>query len=494
MSVKKFIAKSTVEALRLVKKELGADAIILSNKKIDGGVEILASTHEDLESISSNKVERIIDKKIEEKKSSEPFSIDDFCDSITNNSSDQKADENNTDNVEKTKPIIEENESKEDLYNNQIINNKVVANHDGIFKKIVSPPSITIAEVLFEKKEDLLENSQAKTLVQIQENNKKQEQKNQNSNDNKIPTEIMLELRSLRKIVERQLNKLKLNENAEVKINLLKKLLAVGFSPKISKDLILNIGGKLDIVEAESNTRKNISDLISIVKVNQDIVNKPGVYALVGPTGVGKTTTAAKIAAKAIAKYGDDSVALISTDTYRIAAHEQLKIYGKLLNIPVTLVKDSTGLKKTIDKLKENKKIIIIDSVGMSQKDKNVEKMLQGFHEVEIEKILLLPANSNADALDDIIKAYSKYGLSGCIVTKEDEAVGLGTVIDATIRNNLTIHYICNGQRVPEDIIFPNKKSLITKTFGENNLIGNKELSNLEIALLMSKYELNQED
>lgn len=486
MSVKKFIAKSTVEALRLVKKELGADAIILSNKKIDGGVEILASTHEDLESISSVKVEKIVDNKIDKKNVNEPFSIDDFCESITNDTSDELQEQN------KVTPIEEKlsNDHLNDFINKDIVDTKLVANHDVIFKKIEKP---MIKEVFVEKKEDLLQNSQAKTLVQIQENNKKQEQNNP-AQENKIPTEIMLELRSLRKIVERQLSKLNLNENAEVKINLLKRLLAVGFSPKISKELMISIGSKSDLVEAETNARKHVSNLINIVKLNQDIVNTPGVYALVGPTGVGKTTTAAKIAAKAVVKYGSDSVALISTDTYRIAAHEQLKIYGKLLNIPVTLVKDSSNLEKTIEKLKENKKIIIIDSVGMSQKDKNVEKMLHSFNEVEIEKILLLPANSNADALDDIIKAYSKYGLSGCIITKEDEAVGLGTVIDATIRNHLMIQYICNGQRVPEDIIFPNKKSLIAKTFSENNLIGNKELSNLEIALLMSKYDLNQED
>ncbi len=491
MSVKKFIAKSTVEALRLVKKELGADAIILSNKKIDGGVEILASTHEDLESISVNKVDKIIDKKSSNKKASEFFSIDEFCESITSGAEDLEHSipivrDEVKDEVEETTgkfipPSVEENK-------------KVLANHESIFQTVEKTAKKS-KEIIVDKQEDLLENSQAKTLVQIQEDNKRQEQKNNASNvEYKIPTEIMLELRSLRKIMERKLKRLNLNENTEVKINLLKKLLSVGFSPKISKDLIVSVGSKLDFVEAETITRKTVSNLINIVKLNQDIVSQPGVYALVGPTGVGKTTTAAKIAAKAVSKYGSEQVALISTDTYRIAAHEQLKIYGKLLNIPVTLVKDPSALKKTIEKLKENKKIIILDSVGMSQKDKNVQKMLQVFHEVEIEKILLLPANANSDALDDIIKAYSIYGLSGCIVTKEDEAVGLGTVIDATIRNNLIIHYVCNGQRVPEDIIFPNKKNLIAKTFGENNLIGNKELSNLEIALLMSKYELDQED
>ncbi len=483
MSVKKFIAKSTVEALRLVKKELGADAIILSNKKIDGGVEILASTHEDLESISTNKVEQFIDKKLEDKVTKETFSIDDFCDSITNETIIKE------DLVEKptiNDQVTEEAESKIIVSKNIGGAKKVTANHESIFKTIGMPEPK-------EKKEDLLENSQAKTLVQIQEGNKRQEKTN-NSVEYKIPTEIMLELRSLRKIVERQISKLNLNENSEVKINLLKKLLSVGFSPKIAKDLIVNIGSKLDIVEAETNTRKVVSNLINIVKVNQDIVNTPGIYALVGPTGVGKTTTAAKIAAKAVAKYGYEKVALISTDTYRIAAHEQLKIYGKLLNIPVTLVKEADMLQKTIEKLKESKKIVIIDSVGMSQKDKNLDKMLQAFHDVYIDKILLLPANSKSDALDDIIRAYSKFGISGCIITKEDEAVGLGTVIDATIRNHLMIHYVCNGQRVPEDIAFPNKKNLIAKTFGENNLIGNSELSSVEIALLMSKYELNQDD
>ena len=519
MIVKKFIAKSTVEALRMVKKDLGADAIILSTKKIDGGIEILASTHQDLESISTDKIEEVVENKpkpkTKQKNDAPTFSIDDFCDSIINDSN-----ENSEKNTEIAKIIEVEQEDKEDFIDleedsteinnlenefaeesqtkNEVIeepkkitresiekllleklNNKtevkkVSANHVGIFKPLNHSEKQEDDDIL-----DILEGSQANTLLQMKDEIKNQEKINYNE---KVPEKILNELKSLRNIVEKKLN---INEISEIKINILNYLLSIGFSAKLSKDLISNINNPVDLNDAENSVKDELSKILKIVKSKQDIINKPGVYVLLGPTGVGKTTTTAKIAAKSVLNYGSESVSLITTDTYRIGAYEQLKIYGKLLKVPVTLVKDLTSLTKTINKLKETKKIIIVDTVGMSQKDKNIETVLGMFQDVAIQKVLLLSANSNSQTLDDIIKSYSKYGLSSCIITKEDEAVGLGAVIDAIVRNNLTIQYICNGQRVPEDIILPSKVKLISKIFNKENLINSKQLTKLDIALLL---------
>jgi len=194
------------------------------------------------------------------------------------------------------------------------------------------------------------------------------------------------------------------------------------------------------------------------------MLDQGGIFALIGPTGVGKTTTTAKLAARYVMKHGTESLGLITTDAYRIGGHEQLRIYGKILGVMVHAVKDEADLKIALHELK-NKRTILIDTVGVSQRDTMVTEQIAMLSNTNagIKKLLCLNATSTGETLTDVIRAYKGKGLDGTIITKLDEAVTIGGVLDVIIRGKLKLYYLANGQRVPEDIHLSNKSYLIQK-------------------------------
>jgi flagellar biosynthesis protein FlhF len=196
-------------------------------------------------------------------------------------------------------------------------------------------------------------------------------------------------------------------------------------------------------------------------------VVRGGVVALIGPTGVGKTTTTAKLAARAVVRYGAEKVALITTDSYRVGAHEQLRIYGKILGVEVHAVRDTEDLRLTILALKR-KHLILIDTMGLGQRDSRVAEQTEMFNATGVQRLLLLNATSGGDTLDEVVHKYYGAGVIGCIPTKLDEAGALGTVLDVAVRHKLTLHYITSGQRVPEDLHEVNLEYLLHRTFKES--------------------------
>ena len=197
---------------------------------------------------------------------------------------------------------------------------------------------------------------------------------------------------------------------------------------------------------------------------DNDIVDRGGVYALVGPTGVGKTTTTAKLAARCVLRHGPSKVALVTTDGYRIGAHEQLRIYGRILGVSVHLVKDQNELRQTLVEL-QHKHMVLIDTMGMSQKDKLVPELTDMLAGCDVQRLLLLNSTSRGDTLDDVVRAYAGDSLAGCILTKIDEAASLATVLDVVMRHGLKLQYVSNGQRVPEDLHLPNRSYLLHRAF-----------------------------
>jgi len=175
------------------------------------------------------------------------------------------------------------------------------------------------------------------------------------------------------------------------------------------------------------------------------------VYALIGPTGVGKTTTTAKLAARAVVRYGADKVALLTTDSYRIGAYEQLKIYGKILGVSVHSVKDGDDLRLTLSALR-HKHLVLIDTVGMGQRDERVAEQGDMFDASGVQRLLVLNSASSGDTLEEVVRMYHGSKVIGCIATKLDEAVTLGGMLDVVVRHRLVMHYMANGQRVPEDL------------------------------------------
>jgi len=178
-----------------------------------------------------------------------------------------------------------------------------------------------------------------------------------------------------------------------------------------------------------------------------------GVIAIVGPTGAGKTTTIAKLAARWTMQYGSKDLALVSTDGYRIGAREQLATYARTLGAPMHSANNGKELSRVLERLR-GKKMVLIDTAGMGPRDVRLSEHLSELQlgAAGARVLLALPAQGEANAQEEIVKSFARVGPSACVLTKLDEAASLGAVLSTTLRHKLPIAYLCNGQRVPEDV------------------------------------------
>ncbi len=175
-----------------------------------------------------------------------------------------------------------------------------------------------------------------------------------------------------------------------------------------------------------------------------------GVLALIGPTGVGKTTSTAKLAAAFAARHGAANLGLITLDAYRVAAHEQLRAYGRILGVPVHTAHDRASLEDLLELL-SGKKLVLIDTAGMAQRDARTRELLDMLQHPAIRKLLVINAAAQGETVEDVMVAYGVQQCLGVVVSKLDEAVKLGPALDALIRHRARVVGVANGQRVPED-------------------------------------------
>ncbi len=284
---------------------------------------------------------------------------------------------------------------------------------------------------------------------------------------------VLNELHSMRGMLEEQLASVVWNDKQRrdpVRGRVLRTLVGAGFSARLSRAMLEKMPAGNSYAEGMAYAR---SELIRAVPVHEDedaLFRQGGVYALMGPTGVGKTTTTAKLASRCVMRFGADKVALVTTDSYRIGAYEQLRIYGQILDVPVYGVKDSADLHLVLQDLRD-KHLVLIDTVGMSQRDRAVSDqiaMLCTSHR-PVKRLLLLNATSHGDTLNEVVHAYRNGNggseLAGCIFTKVDEATHPGALIDTVIRHRLPVHYISCGQKVPENLMPADRAQLIDSVF-----------------------------
>jgi flagellar biosynthesis protein FlhF len=284
-----------------------------------------------------------------------------------------------------------------------------------------------------------------------------------------VAASVLKEIRSMRGTLEHQLATLTWNEQQRrdpSRGHALAQLLAAGFSASLAHELLERLPAGLEEQRAMEWIKTVLKTNLHTIANENEILEQGGVYALVGPTGVGKTTTTAKLAARCVVRHGADKLALLTTDGYRIGGHEQLRIYGKILGVTVYAVKDQQDLSLALSELR-GKHMVLIDTVGMGQRDKMVAEqvaMLTGCG-AEVKRLLLLNASCSGDTLNEVVSAYEGGGLAGAIITKLDEAATTGSVLDTVIRHQLKLYYAATGQRVPEDLHVGNADHLVDGAF-----------------------------
>jgi flagellar biosynthesis protein FlhF len=262
------------------------------------------------------------------------------------------------------------------------------------------------------------------------------------------------ELRDLRQMLETGLAGMTWNDKRlrePLKAKILEELSALDIAPDVAMALAALAPRRTSL---ENPSHIPLALLAKHLPVVEDLSGiSSGVIAVVGPTGAGKTTTIAKLAARWCMRYGSQDLALVSTDSYRIGARDQLLTYARILGAPMHAANSGRDLARVLERLK-SKKLILIDTAGMGPRDVRLSEQLAALQlgAARARVLLALPAQGEGHALEEIVQAFAPLTPVACILTKTDEAASLGAVISTTLRHRLKIAYVCDGQRVPEDL------------------------------------------
>ncbi|MBD3669929.1 MAG: flagellar biosynthesis protein FlhF [Gammaproteobacteria bacterium] len=423
MKIKRVLAKDMRQGIRRVREELGEDAVILSNRKVDDGVEIVVGIDYDESALNNPSASYLTNSKAKQPDSQ----LDIFS---------------------------EEAQASARASFQEVINN-ASQGLDSLLDDEIST-DVTYSKPTKPKPVIESEPPKAKPLASKPINAK---------DDDILFDDMRTELKSLRGILENQLSGLAWGEMSRSHPNqaiLLKRYIEMGLENSLSHELVDEVSNEEDI---ESAWRMSLDLLANqIVTTGEDFIAEGGVVAFVGPTGVGKTTTVAKLAARYALQHGYQQVALVTTDSYRIGAHEQLKTYGRILGVPVRVANDAEELKTVLHSLSD-KRLVLIDTAGMSQRDL---RLTEQFHSVlsgapKLKTCVVLSANTQAAGLTDVMRSFSRVKIDACVLTKIDEAVSLGGALSLLVENRLPLAYISDGQQVPEDIHKAHPHNLINR-------------------------------
>ena len=262
--------------------------------------------------------------------------------------------------------------------------------------------------------------------------------------------EMMSELRSMRGLIEQRFGALAFMEKLQRQprqAQLAQRLLDTGFSPALIRKLLESLPPEGDeLAWASSVLERNLPT----GEREAPLEEAGGVYAMIGATGVGKTTSTAKLAAAFATRHGAANLGLITLDAYRVGAHEQLRTYGRILGVPVHTAHDRASLEDLLDLLSA-KKMVLIDTAGMAQRDARTRELLEMLSHRAIQRLLVVNASAQGETIEDQLAAYAAPSCRGIVLSKLDEAVKLGPALDSMIRHKLKVLAIANGQRVPED-------------------------------------------
>lgn len=476
MNVKKFTAATSREALRKVREALGPDAVILSNRPVDGVVEILALDNDDVASLASPSADS------------------------------EMATPRPQLQVPADVPMAPAPRAFQNAAPARAAAGAVASAYQDAYPEIPAEPVARPAPrqpfaqmaALDEPAPQTYANRRAQpeaptidmAAMSAMMSAAVAQAKESAASAAAVEMQgMMSELRAMRGMMETQLSELSWGSTQQrepQKATVLREMLGAGFSASLARYLVDKLPAGKDAAEAMRWVKTVLARNISAITDEDAILDRGGVFALVGPTGVGKTTTTAKLAARCVMRHGADKLALITTDAYRIGGHEQLRIYGKILGVMVHSVKDEADLRIALKELR-NKHTVLIDTIGMSQRDQMVTEQVAMLTEsgANVQRLLCLNSTSTNETLNEVVRAYQGSGLAGCIMTKLDEAASIGNVLDVVIRQKLNLHYISNGQRVPEDLHLADRAMLVDRAFRTKRDAAS-QLSDADLPLMMS--------
>lgn len=524
MKIRRFVAKDMRTALTNIKEELGADAVIMSNKKIPEGVELMAavdyhqsvpaaqSNSQNGEQVSTNQPARseYLNSSADRQVPSQPnqpnqlkndvVSLGNYrnngtgsaanavspdqnksttVNSLNSNSLNSSASDSTSDSPSDSLAALLGRQIQQPTPNDTVATNELNSADSNIEQKLknftdrlknststqhsteqqTAPFESGFGEQSISESYQNMQTEQAQQS-QYQANN---QISNQRGNSEEFAN-MQKEMASIRQLLEHQMSGLMWQDMARKSPSravLVNRLMAMGITEELSDQIAGYIPPHVNEQDAWQQAQELIIQQINTT--NNDIIQCGGVVSLVGPTGVGKTTTIAKLAARFAQINGADQVVLISTDSYRIAGFEQLATYGKIIGCQVKLAPDAETLDDLLQKY-SNKKLILIDTAGMGQRDMRLAEHLTTLianARVRIRNYLVLAANTQQRVMQENVERFKKVPLVGCIYTKLDESLSIGEIVSTSIQNGLPIGYLTDGQRVPEDIKVANAEKLV---------------------------------
>ena len=405
MQVKRFFAADMRQAMKLVRDELGADAAIIGNRRIAGGVELTAALDYKLSALAP----RVPNAELEEE-------------------------------LRKTHTRIATAQAELDHRQDSSDNNR----------QLFAGQSLTAAEPLIEPHVDVPEAVAAPAAAPV---------------DPRLFDAMRSELSGLRELLEVQLGSLawtQLQGSKPQQANLWRRLQRIGLSGPIARELL---DLTTEIEEPRQAWRMLLAHLARMIEIPEiEPIEEGGVIAMVGPAGMGKTTTLAKLAARYVLKYGAHNLALVSMDSFRIGAQEQLKTLGRILNVPVTYVDPGQSLAAALEPLLR-KRVVLIDTAGLQASDPALRMQLETLagRGIAAKNYLVLATTSQKQVLTAAYHSYKRCGLAGCILTKLDETASLGDVLSLAISHELPVAYLTDGPRIPDDLHLPRGHQLVTR-------------------------------
>ena len=480
MKIRRFVAKDMRTALTQIKEELGADAVIMSNKKIPEGVELMAAVDNNQPTEAPTITEQVNQQaalKASQQSSEMPSggsvaTRDIESDTVTLASSAQAV------------PTTEKPVDSLSALLNRKIQQPANSKEPKVGDLKAAMPASTKEDDIEQQFKNFTQRLQQSNPNQINETPNEIDSSFNYDDDFEMPVapkainsgaskvvsvddfaNMQKEMASIRQLLEHQMSGLMWQDMAQKdpsRAVIVSRLTSLGLTDALADQIAGYIPSNLNEEDGWEQAKNLVSQQINTT--NNDIIQRGGVVALVGPTGVGKTTTIAKLAARYAQTYGADQVAMISTDSYRIAGFEQLSTYGKIIGCQVKLAPDAETLDTLLQQFAK-KKLVLIDTAGMGQRDMRLAEHLTTLianARVRIRNYLVLAANTQQRVMQENVERFKKVPLAGCIYTKLDESLSVGEIISTSVQNGLPIGYLTDGQRVPEDIKVANAEKLVT--------------------------------